>query len=819
MTATAPSGTGWKSTVSVNGAAPVELTPSGGTLTVPSFALVAGANTVALASTYTPPAPTLKITNTINAPSGSPQAETQLSFSGSCPSSFSTGPVAAGGSISPALTGAVNGSSCSITATAPSGTGWKSTVSVNGAAAVELTPSGGTLTIPSFALVTGANTVTLTSTYTPVTKEGETPVIPDPTAGGWQLNGTAKLEAPNLVLTTATSNQAGSAFWPTAVNPANLNFEFTISIGGGTGADGQTFTIADATKGAKPTSLGEQGGGLGFAKIPGLAVAFDTYKNSANPSSNFIGISNEAGTTAGTLHWLTTYNPLASSLRTGTHKVKISTDAGAISVWLDGTKLGSQTVTLPTSAYIGFSGGTGGMTDRHAVSGLTVTGEGGEPPPKEEPKPASLKITNAVSAPSGSSQAETQLSFSGSCPSSFTAGPLGNGGSATPALTGAVAGSVCSVTATAPSGTGWKSTVSVNGAAPVESTPSGGTLTVPSFALVAGANTVALASTYTPPAPTLKITNTINAPSGSPQAETQLSFSGSCPSSFSTGPVAAGGSISPALTGAVNGSSCSITATAPSGTGWKSTVSVNGAAAVELTPSGGTLTIPSFALVTGANTVTLTSTYTPVTKEGETPVIPDPTAGGWQLNGTAKLEAPNLVLTTATSNQAGSAFWPTAVNPANLNFEFTISIGGGTGADGQTFTIADATKGAKPTSLGEQGGGLGFAKIPGLAVAFDTYKNSANPSSNFIGISNEAGTTAGTLHWLTTYNPLASSLRTGTHKVKISTDAGAISVWLDGTKLGSQTVTLPTSAYIGFSGGTGGMTDRHAVSGLTVAGG
>ena len=226
------------------------------------------------------------------------------------------------------------------------------------------------------------------------------------------------------MLTTATSNQAGSAFWPTKVDPRNLSYEFTISIGGGSGADGLAFVIADASK-AAPTALGEKGGGLGFAGISGIAVAFDTWKNSANPSNNFVGIS-DGSAGAGLLHWLSTYTP-ASSLRTGTHKVKVSTAGGAIAIWLDGTKLGSLAVTLPASAYIGFSGGTGGSNDRHAVSGLTVAGEGG---PKEEPPAASLRITNAVSAPSAP-QSETQLTYSGSCPSAFTTAAIGNGGSAT----------------------------------------------------------------------------------------------------------------------------------------------------------------------------------------------------------------------------------------------------------------------------------------------------------------------------------------------------------------------------------------------------
>jgi hypothetical protein len=520
---------------------------------------------------------------------------------------------------------------------------------------------------------------------------------------GWSHNGSATITSGVVQTTAAVSNQAGSAFYETPLESKHLVVEFDQTINGGSGADGQTLTFADATK-ASPTALGEQGGGLGFAGISGVAVGFDTYKNAANPSSNFAGISNGAGTSAGTLNWLATSTTIPA-LRTATRHVKVETLNGTVSVWVEGTKYLSTAVTLPAKVLVGFTGGTGGSNDIHKAANVTISGEPVAEKPKEEPPVATLKITNAISAPSGSPQAESTLTYSGTCPSSFTTAALANGGSATPTLTGAVQGANCAVAETAPTGTGWKTTASVNGAAPVEIAASAGKITVPTFTLAAGANTVAFANTYT-----------------APKEETGV------------------------------------------------------------------------------------------------PTIPDPSAGGWQLNGNALLESPSLVLTKATANQAGSAFWPTKVDPRNLAYEFTISIGGGSGADGLAFVIGDATRTATAKSLGEQGGGLGFAKITGWAVAFDTYKNSANPSNNFVGISDGAGTTAGTLHWLTTFN-VAASLRTGTHKVKVDTAGGAIAVWLDGTKLGNVSVTLPSSAYVGFSGGTGGSTDRHAVTGFTVAAG
>lgn len=530
-----------------------------------------------------------------------------------------------------------------------------------------------------------------------------TGTVPPP-GSGWSHNGTATISGGVVQSTAATAYAAGSAFLETPLESRHLVVEFDQTIGSGTGADGQTLLFADASK-ATPASLGEDGGGLGFAGIPGIAVAFDTYKNAANPSNNFVGVSDGLGAGPGLLHWLATSSSIPG-LRTATRHVKVEALSGTLTVWVEGTKTLSVAAALPAKVLLGFTGGSGYYTDVHKAANVTIGGDAPpakeEPPPKEEPAPASLKIANAVTAPSGSSQASTQMTFGGSCPSAFTTAALGNGASATPTLTGAVAGSSCTVSEAAPSGSGWKTTASVDGGAPVELTVSGGQLTVPAFALAAGVNTVAFTNTYTPPVE-----------SGSK--------------------------------------------------------------------------------------------------------IPDPSAGGWQLNGSSFLEGTSLVLTSATANQAGSAFWPVQVDPRNMTFEFTLAIGGGTGADGLALVIADPSRGATPTSLGEAGGGLGFGKVPGWAVAFDTYKNSANPSNNFSGISNGPGSGPGLLHWLGTVN-LATSLRSGTHRAKVVTAAGVISVYLDGTKLGSLSLTLPSAAYVGFSGGTGGYTDRHAVSQVVVSG-
>jgi hypothetical protein len=310
----------------------------------------------------------LQITTSVNAPGGSTQAGAKLAVSGACPSTFATAPLGDGGSATPTLTGAESGASCSVSEEAPSESGWNTTATVDGGPNITLTPVGGKLTVPTFTLGAGPNTVHFTNTYTKPSTS-----IPDPTAGGWQLNGKATLTATELVLTSLfPAYQAGSAFWPQAIDPRNMTVEFEDFIGGGTGADGLALVIADTTRGATAKSIGGLGGGLGFSGIPGWAVALDTYKNSANPSNNFVGISDGPGSAASTLHWLATAN-LAAPLRNATHHVTVSTANGSLTVWIDGTQALSVAVTLPSSAYLGFSGGTGYYTDRHVITHVVVS--------------------------------------------------------------------------------------------------------------------------------------------------------------------------------------------------------------------------------------------------------------------------------------------------------------------------------------------------------------------------------------------------------------------------------------------------------------
>jgi hypothetical protein len=189
---------------------------------------------------------------------------------------------------------------------------------------------------------------------------------------GWQLNGSSVREGATLVLTKVDSGGvAGSAFYTSSFASAPLDVSFDFTIDGGTGADGLALVLADASA-ASPTSLGNAGGGLGFAGIHGIAVAFDTYKNAVNPSANFVGISDGPAGAGDLLHWLDT-STAVPALREQKHQARVRSAGGTLFVDVDGNRLLSLDVTLPSHVFVGFAGANGGLNDRHAVSNVSIT--------------------------------------------------------------------------------------------------------------------------------------------------------------------------------------------------------------------------------------------------------------------------------------------------------------------------------------------------------------------------------------------------------------------------------------------------------------
>ncbi|MBS2961942.1 choice-of-anchor D domain-containing protein [Actinocrinis puniceicyclus] len=222
---------------------------------------------------------------------------------------------------------------------------------------------------------------------------------------GWQANGVATVDGSTgtIQLTPATAQfVAGSAFNTSPVGTADLAASFTAQLSGGTGADGLTFSLIDATKDA-PTSLGGAGGGLGLGGLSGIGVVLDTYQNAQANSANYVAIATGTGSGSGAMTYLATA-PVPAPLRTGTHKVAVTVLGGVITVYVDAARLLSYTPAaglIPASAYAGFTAGSGMETDVHAVSGIAIASS-----------PAAAVAAAPAPSPATVSFAGTPVSFS-----------------------------------------------------------------------------------------------------------------------------------------------------------------------------------------------------------------------------------------------------------------------------------------------------------------------------------------------------------------------------------------------------------------------
>jgi hypothetical protein len=607
-----------------------------------------------------------------------------------------------------------------------------------------------------------------------------TGVIGDPaTAGGWTLNGSSKIKTGTLRLTSATANQAGTAFAPALVSAADLGVNFTAKIGGGTGADGLALVLAAKDK---PTSLGSNGGGLGFSGIAGLAVVLNTYQNKGDPTANFVGVTDGPvkPTNPAKLHWLAT-STNAPPLR-ATNAVAVTLVNGLLTVKVNGTQVLSTTVSTGPNLLLGFSGSTGALTDTHTVSNVTVTATGpvtaiGDPATgggwtlngSSAVVGGALQLTAASPADqAGTAFWPTPVSSSDLSATFTTTIGGGNGGADGMAF-------VLADATTAPTALG----------------ALGGGL---GFAGISG-TAVALDTYLNANNPSNNFVGVTNGPT-TPTVPDELNW---LATSTTVPPLRA---------------THTVHVTLVSGT---LTVSVDGTQVIDTPVTVGPQVLLGFSAGTGELTdvhsvsnVSITAAPSSVTAVG------DPTNGGWTLNGSSEIAGGALQLTQATPQyQAGTAFWPTPVDSSDLSATFTASIGGGSGgADGMAFVLADASD--PPTSVGAIGGGLGFSGIPGVAVALDTYLNVNNPSANFVGVTYGPTTPSvpDELNWLAT-NTEVTSLRT-INTVTVDLVEGTLTVFVDGAQVLSTPVAVGPTVLLGFSGGTGALTDDHGVSNVSI---
>jgi hypothetical protein len=608
----------------------------------------------------------------------------------------------------------------------------------------------------------GAHNITITGTA--VNARGGT-ALPSVLKGDWTVNGNATMSGSDLVLTTAARDQNGSAVFPAPIPSDGLTASFTAQIGGGTGADGLTFSMLDAAVG-NAHSLGGGGGGLGFYGLQGLAVSLDTYQSGNDPSSNFVGLS--TGGTGGSLTYLATATNIPA-LRTGAHTVVVRVVGSLVTVAIDGTQQLSATVTVPANVLAAFTASTGGSTDRHAVSNVSITsGSTALPTPSTAWRfngAAAMNGPQVVLTPAQAQQAGSVLYTNAVNTDGLTASfnLQMNGGTGADGTTFALLDPAhASPTALGSAGSGLGFAGQAGVAVAFLTYPQSG---------VDSHNWVGVATGAQGGTPTF-LASTTSVPDlrvGAHNVVIRIS----------------GKTITVAIDGTqvLSTQVAALTATAIAGF----TASTGGATDVHA--------ITNAQILTGGSTAAAVPT-------------------GWTLNGSTTSTGGTVQLTAAAAEQTGTAMYGTALPTAHLDANFTIQIGGGTGADGLAFMLLDSTK-AAPTAIGAGGGGLGFSGLSGVAVAFVTYAQVGDPSSNFVGIS--AGGTGRALTYAAT-STTVPNLRSGTHAIEvIAGGAGDLIVNVDGVKVLDTKIVIPANALVGFAGATGGVTDIHAVSGINVA--
>ena len=200
------------------------------------------------------------------------------------------------------------------------------------------------------------------------------------------LNGTAQVSAkrgtsPRVIqLTSGSYRQAGSA-WSTEAVDLTKSFETTFKARlhhGKPGADG----IAFLAQSVGPRALGGWGGGLGYRGIrKSVAVEFDTFQNTTDPSSNHLAVvlggDPDRHTAIAEPSIPLFGKPFQARVRydAGAHRLKVfvrSLTAGATEEMMLDQSVDLTKGTGANQAWLGFTASTGNVTARQDVYDWTV---------------------------------------------------------------------------------------------------------------------------------------------------------------------------------------------------------------------------------------------------------------------------------------------------------------------------------------------------------------------------------------------------------------------------------------------------------------
>lgn len=204
---------------------------------------------------------------------------------------------------------------------------------------------------------------------------------------GWNLNGAAAVgdtpgdgnsDNDELVLTTPVASISGGVFYAQPINLTQCQkwtADFEFRMFDGSGADG----IALCFLRVPPTGF-VVGDGVGIpATAEGLKVVFDTYNNengvAADPRieiryGNGYHEYNPPYNTQPTLK--NTAGSLNFLRSTNYQRARVTYDAGAIEVYVEGTLYLTGNYVINFPGYLGFTSSTGGSNDRNSIRNVVI---------------------------------------------------------------------------------------------------------------------------------------------------------------------------------------------------------------------------------------------------------------------------------------------------------------------------------------------------------------------------------------------------------------------------------------------------------------
>jgi RHS repeat-associated protein len=703
-----------------------------------------------------------------------------------------------------------------------------------------------------------------------------TTTIPSP-GTGWDFNGSASLNDDGSVqLTSAGTYQAGSAWYATALSVSSLTVTFDVNMSGGSGADGVTVDLLDATADG-PTSVGSNGGGLGFGGLSGIGVGFDTYDDgcTGDVSSNFVGVTDGSTCGGAVLNYHLGSSNLSTELHGATTPVTVTFNNGSspsVDVSVDGTELDEPVTSMPSSAYLGFTGATGAATDVHTVSDFSISDEadsaqlGSGNPASNSPHPCA---GDPVDCATGNfSETYADLSIPGRGPgldltrtynslAASTEGPFGYGWSTSYGMNLAVDSDSGNVTVTQEDGS------------TVEFEPSDGAYTAApnvQASLVQNEDgtwtftrrkteifTFSEAGQLTSiddlngNATTLSYDDSGNLTTVTDSSGRTITFAYGTNGLISTATDSSDRVVS--YTYDDNGNLTSVTD--PDGNVTSFTYDSNHYLDTITGPDGGVLTnvydssgqvtsqtdplgrVTSFDYGDNETTITepdgsvtdenfsdgeLTSITQDATDDEGSTALPPPTGGtpngppaSWQYNGSATCASDaSLWLTPAEYYQTGDAIYTGGTVTTNgLKVAFQSDAEGGSGADGWALMLLDPSDGS--SALGTTGGGIGWFGLAGAGIIFHQFSD----DTEYDYAATEGGTT-------TTEDSVSDSDLGGTHTWDVQfteTDPGIYTVVItkDGSAYATWTgMNAPDTVELGFSGATGGDDNNYYISDTTI---